>query len=70
MIIASGNRTIDLEVTDHALDAFSLPVEAFVVADCHLAVGFGWDDGLDAALLEISADGIGKSERFLPDTIH
>ena len=70
MIIASGNRTIDLEVTDHALDAFSLPVEAFVVADCHLAVGFGWDAGLDAALLEISADGIGKSERFLPDTIH
>jgi hypothetical protein len=66
VIIAGGNRTIDLEVTDHALDAFSLPAEAFVVADCHLAVGFGWDDGLDAALLEMSADGIGNLRDFCP----
>ena len=29
-------------------------------------LGFGWDDGLDAALLEISADGIGNLRDFCP----
>jgi hypothetical protein len=59
-------------VTDHALDAVALAIQAFVVTDCHFAVRFGRDDGLDAALLEIIADRVGivglvgnESVRFL-----
>lgn len=56
LIVASGDGAIDLEVTDHTLDAVALAIEAFAVADRHLAVRFGRDDGFDAALFKVIAD--------------
>jgi hypothetical protein len=46
-------------VAEHALDAVSLSVEALAIADLPCAVGFGWDDGFDAALLQIGSDRVG-----------
>jgi hypothetical protein len=38
LIVAGGDRAVDLEVTDHALDAVALLVERAVVLDLHPAV--------------------------------
>jgi hypothetical protein len=59
LIVSGCDGAIDLEVTDHALDAVALAVEALAIADCGRAVRFRRDDCLDAAALEIAADGIG-----------
>lgn len=58
LVVSSGDGAVDLEVSDHAFDAVALAVEALVPADGHFAVGAGWDDGSDAARLEIVADGV------------
>jgi hypothetical protein len=38
LVVSSGDGAIDLEVTDHALDAVALAVEALAVSDCGCAV--------------------------------
>ena len=58
LVVAGGNGAVDLEVSDHALDAVALTVEVLVPADRRVAVAAGRDDGLDAARLEIAADGV------------
>jgi hypothetical protein len=44
---------------EHALNAVSLAVEAFAVADYRCSVGFWRNDGFDPTLLQVSADRIG-----------
>ena len=59
LVIAGGDGAADLEVTDHALDAVALAVEALVPANDGGAVGFGRDDVADAVGLERGANGVG-----------
>ena len=58
LVVAGGDGAIDLEMTDHALDAIALPVETLVPANGRFAVATGRDDGPDAARLEMVADGV------------
>ncbi len=46
-------------MTEDALDAVTLAVDAFAVADGARAVGFRWYDGFDAARLQVGTDRIG-----------
>lgn len=59
MIIARGDRTVDLEMAEHPLDAVSLTVEALVLSDRRFAIGLWWNDGFDAAPLQIGSDRVG-----------
>lgn len=45
-------------MAEDAFDAIALPVKAFAISDRFLTVGFWRNDGLDATLLQIGADGI------------
>ena len=38
LVVAGGNGSVDLEVSEHALDAIALLVECPVVLDLHAAV--------------------------------
>ena len=58
LVIAGGDGTVDLEMTDHALDAVALPIELPVPADRRLAVRAWRDHGPDAGGMETVADGI------------
>lgn len=57
-VVAGRDGAVDLEMAEHTLDAVALPVETPVPADRRLAVGSGRDDGSDAALLEVGANGV------------
>src|SRR5271154_6131555 len=46
-------------MAEHALDAVALAVKVFAVADGARAVGFRRNDGPNAALLQVGADGVG-----------
>ena len=41
LVISRGDSAVDLQVTDHALDAVALAIHAPVPADFGLAIGFG-----------------------------
>jgi len=41
LVISHGDSAVDLQVSDHALDAVALATHAFVPADFGLAIGFG-----------------------------
>ncbi len=59
-LVVSGCDTPEiLEPAEAALDDVAVFISLLVVADLLFAVGFAWDDGLDAALLEESPDRIG-----------
>lgn len=49
LVVAGGDGSIDLEMTEHALDAVSLLIEDPVVDDQLFTVGAPWDDGIDPA---------------------
>jgi hypothetical protein len=59
LIVPGCDGAVDLEVAEDALDAVSLTVEAFEVADRPYAVGFRRDDGFDPAHLQVGADRVG-----------
>ncbi|HXQ51234.1 MAG TPA: hypothetical protein VN802_09100 [Stellaceae bacterium] len=59
LVVAGGDGAIDLEVSDHALDAIAFAVDASVPADHGLAMGARRDDGTDAALVERIAYRVG-----------
>jgi hypothetical protein len=59
LVISCGDGAVDLEVAEHPLDAVALTVKLLAVADRLGAVRFRWDDGANAALLEVVADRIG-----------
>jgi hypothetical protein len=59
LVVSRGDSAIDLEMSENALDAISLAVLLFVVADDCFAIGLGRDHGFDAAFLEIGPDSIG-----------
>ena len=59
LVVAGRDGAVGLEMTDIALDTAALAIEALVPADLARAVRFRWDDGTNAASLEISADGVG-----------
>jgi hypothetical protein len=48
-VISCGDNAVDLQVTDHALDAVALAIHAPVAADFGLAIGFGRNAATDAA---------------------
>lgn len=58
MIIARGDRAVDLEMADHAFDAVALSIEPLVVANDRLAIGPWRDDGLNAPVLEVGPDSV------------
>lgn len=57
-VVSRGDGAVDFEMTDHALDAVALAIEALVPSDCGLAVGARRDNGPVAACLEVGADGV------------
>lgn len=59
LVVACSNGSVDLEMTEHALDAIALLVEDAVVDDRLLAVRAARDDGVDPAFAQIVANGIG-----------
>lgn len=59
MVVSCGDGAVDLEMTEDALDAIALAVEAFVVADRCLSVRLWRDDSFDPTTLQIGTDGIG-----------
>ena len=56
LVISGGDSAVDLQVTDHALDAVALAIHAPVPADFGLAIGFGRNAGTDAGLMQAGAD--------------
>lgn len=59
MVVSCCDGAVDLKVPEDTLDAVALAIEALVIADGLFPVRLRWDDGLDAAALEIGADSIG-----------
>jgi len=59
LVIAGGDGTADLEMTDHALDAVTLAIDPLVPTNDGLSVGFWRDDLADAVGLQLCPDGIG-----------
>jgi hypothetical protein len=59
LIVSGCDGAVNLEMAEDALDAVSLAVEAFAVANRLGAVGFRRDDGLDPTSLQVIAYGIG-----------
>lgn len=58
LVISCGDGAVDLEGSDHPLDAMALAIEPLAVVDGGNAVGFRRDDGFDPALLQVGADRI------------
>ncbi len=58
LVVAGGNGSVDLQVTDQAFDAVALPVEALVPTHRCLAVRARRDHGPNTRLVETAADGI------------
>lgn len=58
LVVAGGDGTVDLEMTDHALDAVAVPIELPVPTDWRLAVRARRDHGPDACVMETVADGV------------
>ena len=65
LVISRGYSAVDLQVTDHALDAVALAIHAPVPADFGLAIGFGRNAlaigfgrnaGADAGRMQAGAD--------------
>lgn len=59
LVISGGDRSIDLQVTDHAFDMVALAIDGLVPADCVFAVGFGRNAAANPFLVQGSTDGIG-----------
>jgi len=59
LVVSRGDGAVDLQVTDHALDAVALAIHAPVPADFGLATGFGRNAGTDVGLMQAGADGVG-----------
>lgn len=58
LVVAGGDGSVDLEMSDLALDPTALAVELFVPADRRLAVRARRDDRANTAGFEIIADGV------------
>jgi len=58
LVIARGDGSADLEVTDHALDPIALTVDALVPANGGLTRGLRRNDMADAVGLKLRADRI------------
>ncbi len=59
LVVASGDGTVDLEVSDHAFDAIASPIDAFVPADFGFAIGFWRDAATDSCVVQAGTDGVG-----------
>jgi len=59
LVISGGDRSIDLQVADHALDMVALAIDSPVPADFVFPVGFGWNAAANAFVVQASADRIG-----------
>lgn len=59
LVVSGGDRPVDLEMAEHALDAVALFVEDAVVLNFHAAVRPPRNDGLDVSLREVGANSIG-----------
>ena len=59
LVVSCCDGTVDLEVSDHALDTVALAIDASVPSDRGLSVGPRRDSGTDALLATRATDGIG-----------
>jgi hypothetical protein len=55
LVISRGDSAVDLQVTNHALDAVALAIHAPVAVDFGLAIGCGRNAGTDAGLMRAGA---------------
>lgn len=76
-VVACCDGPVDLEVSDHSLDAVALAINALVPADLRFAIGFGRNAGAYACGLKSGSDGIAvitlvgkKIRRFLISQSH
>ena len=58
-VIPGGDRAVDLQMSDHALDAVAFAVDAPVPADFGFAGGFWRDAAPDARVEQSCTDGVG-----------
>ena len=58
LVVSGCDGTVDLEVSDHALDAIALAIDAPVPTDRRFAMRTRWDSGPDALLAERVSDGV------------
>ena len=58
-VVSGGDRAIDLEMPNHAVDAVAFAVDRPVPTDRGRAMRAWRDDGTDTALVEGAADRIG-----------
>src|SRR5262249_7877513 len=58
LVVARCDGSVDLEVTDDPLDPVPLAIKSLIIAELPLPVRLRWNDSLDAAFSEVTADGI------------
>ena len=58
LVIAGGDGTVDLQMTDQALDAVALAIEALVPGDLCVAVGTGRNHGSNTSLSKAVPNGV------------
>lgn len=59
LVVSGGDGAVDLEMTDHALDAVAFAIDAAVPTDGVGAMGPRRDHRANTALVERSANGVG-----------
>ena len=59
LIVSGGDGAVDLNLSEHSLDAIALLVERPIMLDFHAAVSPARNDCLDLALRKVSTDCIG-----------
>jgi len=59
LVVSGCDGAVDLEMSDRALDAIALAIDASVPSDRCLSVRTRWDGGSDAMIAQGIADGVG-----------
>lgn len=59
LVISGGDRSIDLQMPDHAFDMVALAIDSLVPAEGVFAVGFWRDAAANAFVVQGCTDGIG-----------
>lgn len=58
LVISGCDASEVLQPAEASLDDIAAPAHFLIMADFLLTAALAWDDGLDSALLEESADGV------------
>jgi len=58
LVITSGDGAIGLQMSDHALDAVTFAIDAFVPTDFDFPIGFGRNARTDARVVQAGSDSV------------